>query len=352
MYIAPPETPVANNIPPSPGPPVAAGRAEALAALSAGEQSMSDTQSIRSARSLTSNSVMGAANLKHPDMHYPGLNSSIIETVSAYFENGEVKSASIIGELALVHNHSDSSPFASSGTETVRLNNFPALEAIAPNHAFVDEFSSDRPGEYKINLSVLAKTNVAFRYKVHMDPANLTSHLPLILKPAWKPQGDKLGLVIEYMLNPAFSSESITLNNLILIATYEGARAAGCQTKPTGTHLKEKSIIYWRLGDVTVAEMAQKVIARLIGAEGAEPKPGLIEARWEYHGPAGKPIGSGLGISKLDSGKSKEESVDPFADDSLAAAPSPTSQWVEVETVRKLVSGKYDAKQVVEGFST
>ena len=210
----------------------------------------------------------------------------------------------------------------------------------------MNELSDDKPGEYTVNVSLLSKTVVAFRYKVHVDETNLASHAPLLLKPAWKPQGEKLGVVIEYKLNPAFSTSSVTLHNFILIVTYEGARVAGCQTKPTGTHLKEKSLVYWRLGDVTLDGTMQKVVGRLIGAEGGEPKPGLIEARWEISSSPGRAFGSGLGVSRLEpSGKGKEkiDSSDPFADESVT---SPSGNWVEVESLRKIVSGKYDAKQV------
>lgn len=210
----------------------------------------------------------------------------------------------------------------------------------------MSELSDDKPGEYTVNVSLLSKTMVAFRYKVHVDETNLASHAPLLLKPAWRPQGEKLGVVIEYKLNPAFSTSSVTLHNLVLIATYEGAKAAGCQTKPTGTHLKEKSLIYWRLGDVQLDGTMQKVVGRLIGAEGGEPNPGLIEARWEISSLAGRAFGSGLGVSRLDcSGKGKEkvDSSDPFADDSVTSS---SGNWVEVESLRKIVSGKYDAKQV------
>jgi hypothetical protein len=231
------------------------------------------------------------------------------------------------------------------------------LEAIAPNHAFVNELSLDKPGEYTVDLSHLTKTNVAFRYKVHVDETNLARHAPILLKPAWRPQGDKLGLVIEYKLNSTFSTSPITVNNLILLATYEGARAAGCQTKPTGTHLKEKPLVYWRIGDVTLDDTFQKVICRLTGAENGELKPGMIEARWEVSSTAaGFAVGSGLGVSRRDmtsakgKEKAKSESSDPFADESVAASAPGSSAgnegWLEVPSLRKLVSGKYDAKQI------
>lgn len=151
------------------------------------------------------------------------------------------------------------------------------------------------------------------------------------------------------------------------MATYEGAKAAGCQTKPAGTLLKEKNLIYWRVGDVTLdaSETVHKVIGRLIGAESGEPKPGIVEARWEVassdanNTALGRVLGSGLGISRLDAGKEKEKDPsDPFADDSTSAGgaganPLGSSSelgggdgvWVEVESVRRVVSGKYDAKQ-------
>jgi F-BAR domain only protein len=176
-----------------------------------------------------------------------------------------------------------------------------------------------------------------------------------------------LSFIIEYSLNPAFATGPVTVNNLILMATYEGAKAAGCQTKPAGTLLKEKNIIYWRVGDVTLdaSGTAHKVIGRLIGAEGGEPKPGVVEARWEVASSdanniaIGRVLGSGLGISRLDAGKEKEkDNLDPFADEltsgGTATANPPGSSsglgggdgvWVEVESVRRVVSGRYDARQ-------
>jgi F-BAR domain only protein len=190
---------------------------------------------------------------------------------------------------------------------------------------------------------------VAFRYKVHVDENNMASQAPIILKPSWKQQGERLGFIIEYQLNPEFSANPVSIKNLVLMATYEGARAAGCQAKPTCTHVKDKSLIYWRLGDVTLDSTMRKVLGRLIGAEGREPKPGLIQAQWEIQGTPGHSLGSRLGISRLDTGKGKEkdESSDPFADELVGspATPVPGGHWVEVESARKVVSGKYDAKQ-------
>jgi hypothetical protein len=99
-----------------PGSPSAPGgllssRPSAVAAL-ASENSgtaASDTQSVRSGNSLGS-----LVHVRHPEMTRPGLHASIIETVSAVFESGAVKSAAVAGEIAFVNNPTESSMFQST----------------------------------------------------------------------------------------------------------------------------------------------------------------------------------------------------------------------------------------------
>lgn len=95
-----------DNIPPSPG--IPAGRAAALAALTTGDApSASDTTSIRSGHSLTAHNAV-----KHVDMHGPGLNACIVETISATLENSVFTSAKINGEIALTNNKTEDDSFA------------------------------------------------------------------------------------------------------------------------------------------------------------------------------------------------------------------------------------------------
>ena len=95
------------------------------------------------------------------------MNASLVETVSAWFEQGNVTKAMVIGQVALAFNPVDlsSGPF---GTESIRLENFPILEKVAPNPAFIEP-SSDNPGDYTVDLSKITKTSVAFHYQVHLD---------------------------------------------------------------------------------------------------------------------------------------------------------------------------------------
>ncbi|KAK5661208.1 hypothetical protein OQA88_11099 [Cercophora sp. LCS_1] len=362
-----PENSVESPFPPSPSLPatISTPKPTPGSTFASETSHASDTQSIRSGTSAGgASSYSGIARLKHPDLHGPafgpGLHSSIIETVSATFENGVVQSAKIQGEIALSYTPG---PDTASETETIRLNNFPHLDSIGPNRVFVSNTTS--PDEFTVDVSHLSVTSPAFTYRLHAeDDATFAAHCPLLLHPVWKPQADKLDLLLQYRLNPDSPlPRPVTLSNVVFVATYEGARASGVRTKPSGTHLKEKHVVYWRLGDVTLTDDWSKIICRVIGEQNAEPQPGHIEVRWDY-GPvtatAGEEAvkaGSDISVSRLmetkGKGKEKEESgedeeEDPFADDKGPLSPALTVKdsrtWNEVPLVRRLVSGKYEAK--------
>ncbi|RWA10886.1 hypothetical protein EKO27_g4221 [Xylaria grammica] len=301
----------------------------------------SDTQSIRSANSLSS---VGPA--KHPEMHQPGLNSSVIETVSATFDGGAVKSVKVSGEIALSFNPGDDQNPPSH--LSVRINNSSLLESIGPNRIFVSN-SPDHTDQFTLDTSHLRNTHIGFSYKLKADvDAPPSEHAPVLLQPTWKPQGDKLGLLLQYKPNPSFNfaanNPPVQLHNLVIFASYEG-KASGAQTKPSGTHLKDKHLVYWRLGDVTLTPDAdwQKIVCRIVGEQGAEPKPGNIEARWEFSPPADTEAAQVISLSRFDDGKSKDAEPaddDPFAD----AASAAEGKWVDVPAVRRLLSGRYEAR--------
>ncbi|PHH71292.1 hypothetical protein CDD82_6600 [Ophiocordyceps australis] len=338
-----PESVLSSAIPSLAGSPPATSssfsKPPAIAALAseASGTGTSDTQSIRSGNSLGS-----LVHAKHPELTGPGLNVSVVESVSAMFEDGQATHVSIGGEIAFSHNSSSST----KSHEVIRINNFSRLERISPNRIFVHNASPDQPDQFSLDLSHLSKTTIGFSYRLLADDAHesaaLVQHAPLLLKPVWKPQGDKLGLLLQYRLNPAATAFAgpVTLHNVVFVVTYEG-RASGAQTKPSGTHLKDKHIVYWRLGDLELTPDMQKLVCRIVGLEGVAPLPGHVEARWEYAAPGNEALGSGISISKLqeEKGKAVEASEDdPFADQSV------NQSWLDVSLQRKLVSGKYEAK--------
>ncbi|KKP06411.1 hypothetical protein THAR02_01462 [Trichoderma harzianum] len=334
-----PAMPAIPSSPPRPP----SSRPAAVAALASEASAASDTQSVRSGNSL------GSAHPKHPELTAPGLNASIIETVSVLFEGGMLKSTSVAGEIAFANNPTADADSAKTH-ETIRINNFANLERIGPNRIFVHNASPDQPDQFALDLSHISKTATAFSYRVFADESetpSLGQHAPLLINPAWKPQGDKLGLLLQYQLNPECKwTAPVTLHNVVFVVSYEG-RATGAQTKPSGTHLKDKHLVYWRLGDVTLTEVTQKIVCRIVGADGVEPQPGHVEARWEYAVSGEDVVGSGISISRLEAVPSKDAvESDPFADENPASSnPSlvePT--WVDVPVTRKLVSGKYEGK--------
>ena len=304
-----------------------------------GAHSGSDAQSIRSAHSVSTMASPGVA--MHPHMHEAGLNASIIETVSATFENTQVVKATVIGELALQHNPSQTA--SPSGAETIRLENFPVLEKVAPNPVFINQIPS-KSGEYSVSLSQITRPSVAFKYQVHLEEANLAAHAPISITPSWKIEGSVASVILTYAFNPAFVSptkRSVTLKNVVIVIPVEKAKTLTCQSRPLGIFAKDRSLVYWKLGEVTLdgyAEAPQKLLARF--STESEATPGKVEVRWEIGGEAGAGLGSGLSLSQTVGGK-EEGGSDPFADEGTST--SAAGSWREVPVTRKIVSGKYIA---------
>ena len=273
-------------------------------------------------------------------MHQPGLNASVVETVSAWFTHGSVTKAIVIGELALSHTASGTSTQTS---ESIRLENFPVLEKVAPNPNFITQVPS-KAGEYFVDLSQISRTTVAFKYQVHLDEGNLAAHAPMVLTPTWKVESMQTSVILNYTFNPAFASptgRSVSLKNVMVLITLDNSKASACQSKPVGTFSKEKSLIYWKLGDITLngyAEAPHKLLARF--STESEAKPGNVEVRWEISGDGATGLGSGLGLSQVASTK-EEGGSDPFADEGTTTTPA--GAWKEVPILRKVVSGKYVA---------
>lgn len=112
------ETSPENPFPPSPPLPTAASMPKPTppTTFTSETSHASDTQSIRSGTSFGgASSYSGVARIRHPEMHgpgyAPGLHSSIIEAVSAVFQDGEPKTVRVTGEIALSYVPDADSPF-------------------------------------------------------------------------------------------------------------------------------------------------------------------------------------------------------------------------------------------------
>ncbi|KAI9668464.1 MAG: hypothetical protein M1831_001218 [Alyxoria varia] len=325
------------------------------------DHNSSDAVSIRSGRSLGSTTSTHGTMVKHPELALPGLNSSLIETVNVTFDHGSIAKCSVLGELALAFNE-DRTNFTSIPTnESIRLENFPVLEKVAPNPSFISQPSQDRPGEYSIDVAAIApqasKPQIAFKYQVHLDEiggsanSGVTSgsrHVPILLSTNWKVEQTQTLVMLNCTVNPSFPASTITLTNAtIILFLGEGApgKATGCQSKPAGTFSKDRGLIYWRINELKLGaaaggETQKKFLAKF--TTDAESRPGRVEARWEMKGvgaeDGGAPVvfGSGLGVSRLE----RSTRSDPFSDGEGAGG---SASWRDVPSRRKLISGAYVA---------
>ncbi|CZT14452.1 uncharacterized protein RCC_00429 [Ramularia collo-cygni] len=275
---------------------------------------LEDNQSIRSGRSTASQGLS-----KHPDLHDQGLTSSIIETISARFESGQLMTSSLIGEIALGFN---GPPTADQ--ESVRLENFSLLDKIAPNPLILRPGATE--GEYALNIPTLARGNaIAFKYQLQAE--NSAAYAPLTVQPICKIEENQASIIVNYSISPSFPTTGpVMLNNLTIALTLEGAKASSCLSKPVGTFAREKGLIFWSLGDVTLTPGAapERLLARF-PTEGMA-KGGSVEARWEVQG-----MGSAVGVSTLKAG------ADPFAD-------GDETSWKPVVGVKKMVAGGYGGR--------
>jgi F-BAR domain only protein len=307
------------------------------------DRAVSDSTSVHSGHSL-------AGLVQHPELHEPGLNASIVETVSTSFSDGKVTRSFVVGEIALAYNQT-SELSADAETETIRLENFQDLEKAAANPAFVTAAVSDkgkerasvedRTGEYSVAVSAIRKPvpTVALKYQLHLDEANLSAYSPVFFTPAWQIQDSQASVIVVYEVNPTFAhtSTTLTLKNVVITVALDtsadAGKAANAMMAPTaGASFKRKqSLVVWRFPELIVDTEQKKLLARFI-TTGAPPKPGPTETKWELP----NMIGSGLSVSTL-----AAEASDPFADESASAGQ--TRSWNRIGCAKKLVSGRYSA---------
>lgn len=310
------------------------------------DRAVSDTASLHSTHSL--------ANVaQHPTMEAPGLNASIVETVSTWFTEGSISKSFVVGEIALAMNG-----LPEDDTETVRLSNFQLLEKVAANPTFVHSAVSDRgkekeseAGQYTIDVNAIRKSTptVALKYQIHLEAAIVAAYSPVLVTPAWQCQQGQVSVIVLYALNPSFigaaSGEAILKNVVITVSldTSDGTKTTSAMMSPTqGASFKRKAgAVVWRMSELKITGTDQgKLLVRFATSTPAEgtPKNGTVEAKWEYE-QAAAGTGQQLGITRLVEAEAGE--ADPFADEGDAARAA--KSWAEVSTRRKLVSGRYSA---------
>lgn len=315
------------------------------------DHTVSDTTSIRS-----SHTLQGAPTpILHQDLHGPGLNASVVETVNAWFSEGAVTKSFVVGELALAYNPVPGAPLDSM---RVRLNNFHVLEKVAANPHFVTEqkgteLTEDKRGEYNVTLPSITRASpmVAFKYQVHIDPLNSSAYCPVIFKPVWNIEEFQASVIVFYSVNPSFTSSvgSIIVKNLVLTVNLdtspeenrEVAHATNAVMAPNqgAAFRRKQSAVVWKIPELEIkAGVDGKFLVRF-SASSSWPRQGKVEAKFEART---ADVGSRLGISVAS--ENTEKTSDPFADDDSPTRSSESQSsatWNEVPTAHKLVTGKY-----------
>lgn len=316
---------------------------------------------------------------RHPDLgSFTGLRCSIIETINCSFlPTGQVNKFDSHGEIACAYQRDDE--ISDPKPRQLKLSGRNHIDRVVPSPSLLtaNEMRGLEDEEaYELRVNLLSRQPVvALRYHLKAQPE---STVPILLRPAWKIDNKTAGIILHYSINPSYTlhhpSPSITLKNFILIASItsnDTIPAISCQSKPAGVFSRERGIVYWRLGDVslsTAEPSGNKVVARFMLTPGENPaaKPGNVEARFEIPGAlatgddqqrdlAGSSHPSvGLMECEFTEPKGKEKEIvgdadrDPFADEGEpdgTSTPTPArmraENWRAVQGVRKVVSGRY-----------
>ncbi|EED21492.1 conserved hypothetical protein [Talaromyces stipitatus ATCC 10500] len=326
------------------------------------DRAMSDTTSIHSSHTL--HTIAGP--VSHPELHEPGLNASIIETVSSWFENSNVTKSFVVGELALAYN---ATPGSTTSEHVVRLDNFVLLEKVAANPHFVTEVSKtddEKRGEYNVAVEKIARAipTVAFKYQVHIAPPDLASYSPVLFRPVWNIEEFQASVIVFYSVNPAFvdkpATGSLHLKNVMITVNLdlspedettkqprEVVRATGAVMYPnTGALFRRKhSAVVWKIPELEVRVGSEEKLLARFTTSASWPRKGKVEAKFEHHTTDST---SRLGVSLAETagpGTTDQAERDPFADDGSIPSQSASisTSWKPVHTLRKLAAGKYVA---------
>ncbi|KIX04185.1 uncharacterized protein Z518_07739 [Rhinocladiella mackenziei CBS 650.93] len=301
----------------------------------------SDTTSIHSSRSLSGPS-------QHVDLHDPGLNASIVETVHSWFTESGISKSFVLGEVAFAYNLTGSS---NPDHETVRLRHFERLDKVAANPIFVTQIKStgeamaeEQAGSYTVATAAIRRPSpmIGLKYQLHLEESSLAQYSPVLITPAWQVVEGQVSVIVLYSLNPVFGSEPLSLKNVTITVNLDTSgegtgKAISAMMAPTqGASFRRKtSSVVWRLKDLAVKSEQERLLVRFM-TQGGMVKKGTVELKFEITGRTA----SGIGVEKM------VAENDPFADDtaeSSARASAEEKRWEPVNTRMKLVTGRYTA---------
>ncbi|KAL2433834.1 hypothetical protein ABEF95_010934 [Exophiala dermatitidis] len=320
----------------------------------------SDTTSIHSSRSLTGPT-------QHVDLHEPGLNASIVETVHSWFTETGISKSFVLGEVAFAYNPPASAAAASEpAQEVVRLQHFERLDKIAANPIFITQVKStgntlaeEQAGSYTVATHPIRRPTpvIGLKYQLHIEENNLARYSPVLLTPAWQVVEGQVSVIVLYSLNPIFEhasdkSGSLTLKNVVISVNLDTSgegtgKATSAMMAPTqgATFRRKASAIVWRFTELTVNPEQERLLVRFL-TQGGMPKKGAIELKFEIPGRTASGIGVEKATTTTTEKEEKDTTTDPFADDTADSSVRESAEekrWEAVPTRSKLLSGRYSA---------
>ncbi|SCV03359.1 LANO_0G03664g1_1 [Lachancea nothofagi CBS 11611] len=259
----------------------------------------------------------GQSIFHHSELTSFGLNASVAEVISATFKEGVLSSSQLIGEIALNFvADSDKLPIEIN----LRMNNFKNSEKVIVNQAFIEQVGTE---VYKINpLFIHSKTLGAFKYALSNPVA------PIVIHPVWRFEDHQASVALTLGIAPTVDEaiQELSVEELTVFVSIEGATPTSALSKPQGSFSKEKKRITWRFKDPLTIKRGgdERLIARFLTEGKAHESAKGVGAKFtikNYH------LGSALEL------ESQEVDVnDPF---------SATAEWKPVIAKRTLVAGNY-----------
>ncbi|CAI4058525.1 hypothetical protein SUVZ_03G0910 [Saccharomyces uvarum] len=277
----------------------------------------------------SSTSLVGQSLFQHSSLEtsHLGLNASIAEVLNASFKDGMLQSSQLIGEIALNYlpNSVMNTPIPIG--INLKIDNGANFEKVILNQAFIERVA---PEEFKVNPSFIdSRTLGAIKYSIKAPVA------PIVIHPVWRFEPHQASVVLTVKMSTSLPEEisQITIEDLVVFVSIDGANATSALSKPQGSFSKEKKRITWRFKEPVVLQRngeGQRLIARFItdtlaheSAKGVITKFSISETDNTTMPHSGAGSGISLTCQELDENN-------PFGGD-----------WLDVNTKRTLTTGNY-----------
>ncbi|KAG0676780.1 hypothetical protein C6P42_001130 [Pichia californica] len=282
-------------------------------------------------------SLMGGQ-IMHPALTTPGLNSSIVELFNATFKDGKLARSNAIGEVAFSYivDASNNKLPSEIGLQIESKSN-----SVLPNFMVNPMFLQQKDdGSFIIAdpSQISMRTVGGLKYMLN----NPTP--PIVITPIWKHEDKQSTIIISIKptseLDDYLLTESLTLSNVMISVSIQGAIVSSAATKPPGSLNKEKGRVTWILPNSVVFNSSKKeerLVARFITNQKASESETGVQVRFNISNDDGAGridfLNTDMGIKA--SGVNMVE--DPFGD----GVNKQIDDWSEVPTLKSLVAGSY-----------